>query len=133
MKSVPSEISDVFASAPAHARERLLQMRNILFEAAEATGATPLTETLKWGQPAYLPPKRIGTTLRLGWSEKQPEFCAAFVHCQTNLVSQFEILFPSEFTFQGTRAILTPLSKPLNELAFFKLASMVFTYHRNKG
>ena len=31
----------------------------------ERLDVAPMTETLKWGQPAYVPPRSTGTTLRL--------------------------------------------------------------------
>ena len=72
-----TEISQTFDGPHSN---RLHEMRALIFAAAEATGTAPLTETLKWGQPAYLPAKRAGTTIRLGVEGGHP---ALFVHCQT--------------------------------------------------
>ncbi len=64
-----------------------------------------IDETLKWGQPAYLTHQsKSGTTLRLG--VPAPKKIALFVHCQTTLISEFQALFPDEFTYDGNRAII---------------------------
>ncbi len=117
------------AEWPAHHVQRLEKMRELIFAAADATGTTPLTETLKWGQAAYLPAKRAGTTLRLGIEAERP---ALFVHCQTDLVSRYRVLFPTEFTYSGSRAVLLPETGPFPEAAFQQIAAMALTYHRDK-
>ncbi len=124
--TAPSEIK---AALPETHRPRLLHMRALIFAAAKATGTAPLTETLKWGQAAYLPAKRAGTTLRLGVSAENP---ALFVHCQTDLVSRYRVLFPTEFTYSDNRAVLLPASAPFAEGAFQQIAGMALTYHRDK-
>ncbi|MEX3015959.1 DUF1801 domain-containing protein [Gymnodinialimonas hymeniacidonis] len=108
---------------------RLLEMRDLIFAAADATNTAPLTETLKWGQPAYLPAKRAGTTVRLGADAEHP---AMFVHCQTDLVSRYRVLFPTEFTYSGNRAVRLPASGPYSAAAFQQIAAMALTYHRDK-
>ena len=104
-------------------------MRALIFAAADATGTAPLTETLKWGQPAYLPAKKDGTTIRLGISAGTPSL---FVHCQTDLVDRYRTLFPTEFTYSGTRAVHVPETGPFEEAAFQQIAAMALTYHRDK-
>lgn len=123
---VPADITSAFP--PDHAT-RLSAMRALIFAAAEATQTAPLTETLKWGQPAYLPTKRAGTTLRLGVQDERP---ALFVHCQTDLVSRYRMLFPDAFTYCGSRAVLLPASGPFSDPAFQQIAAMALTYHRDK-
>ncbi|WP_224814322.1 DUF1801 domain-containing protein [Hasllibacter sp. MH4015] len=102
-------------------------MRALIFAAAQATHTMPLQETLKWGQPAYLPAKRAGTTLRLGVEADHP---ALFVHCGTTLVDRYRAEFPNEFTYSGNRAVL--LSPGFSEAAFQQIAAMALTYHRAK-
>ncbi|MBL4626750.1 MAG: DUF1801 domain-containing protein, partial [Roseicyclus sp.] len=117
------------ALAALPARARLLEMRALIFAAAEATGTAPLTETLKWGQPAYLPAKKAGTTPRLGISNGAP---VLFVHCQTDLVDRYRTAFPTEFTYSGTRAVHVPADGPFNDAAFQQIAALALTYHRDK-
>lgn len=104
-------------------------MRALIFAAAEATGTLPLTETLKWGQPAYLPARKAGTTLRLGMDAGQP---ALFVSCQTNLLDRYREAYASEFTYSGARAVHVPENGPFNDAAFQQIAAMALTYHRDK-
>lgn len=108
---------------------RLMELRALIFAAAEATGTMPLTETLKWGQPSYLPHKKAGTTLRLGEDAGQPTL---FVPCSTNLLDRYRDAFPTEFTYSGTRAVHVPSTSPNSDAAFQQIAAMALTYHRDK-
>jgi len=111
------------------APDRLMEIRDLIFETAEATDTAPLTETLKWGEPAYLPARKAGTTIRLGASDSH---ATLFVSCQTTLLDQYRERFPSEFTYDGNRAVRIPLEAPLNKDALAQLIAMALTYHRNK-
>ena len=53
---------------PAQAN-RLAELRKRILAVAENRNVSPIEETLKWGQPSLVPPKRDGTTLRLGARE----------------------------------------------------------------
>ncbi len=66
---MPADVAAVFAGFPERVRRRLLEVRDLIFEtAADIEGVGPLTETLKWGEPAYLTGATgSGTTIRLGW------------------------------------------------------------------
>jgi hypothetical protein len=129
----PNEVALVFGEVPELPRRRLFEMRALIFDAAAATKTAPLTETLKWGQPAYLPARRHGTTARLGWSATDPDHCSLFVHCQTDLVSRFRQVFPDEFAYVGNRAVLVPAKGQFAAAAFQQIAAAVFTYHRDKS
>ncbi len=125
--NLPPDVAQAFAALSC--RPRLMDLRALIFAAAGATDTLPLTETLKWGQPAYLPHKRAGTTLRLGEDSGQPTL---FVPCSTTLLDRFRDAFPTEFTYSGDRAVHVPESGPFNEGAFQQLAAMALTYHRDK-
>ncbi|WJY21566.1 DUF1801 domain-containing protein [Fontisubflavum oceani] len=130
----PPTVAAVFAAIPTAPRERIMEMRDLIFAAAEATDTGPLTEMLKWGQPAYLTEAtKAGTTIRLGWSEKQPEHCALYVHCQTDLLDRYRARFPSEFTYDGARAVLIPTEGAYPQAALQQVAAMALTYHRDKS
>lgn len=117
-----------FADAPASHRPRLEEMRGAILAAAAALDI-PVTETTKWGQPAFVPPRRVGTTLRLG---TQGAHCALFVHCQTALVDQWRERFPQSFSYEGNRAALLPTGGEFDRDAFHHLAVSALTYHRAK-
>ncbi len=126
-----ADILTVYAEAPPLVAARLARMRALIHAAADATGTQPLTETLKWGQPAFLPAKKAGTTLRLGWTA--PGTCTLFVHCQTDLVDRYRSRFPGAFSYERARAVHLPASAPFDEAAFQQIAAMALTYHRDKG
>ena len=53
-------------------RKRLMRLRSLILDVAiETDGVGELEETLKWGQPSYLPKKpKIGSTIRIGREKK---------------------------------------------------------------
>src|SRR5688572_15773863 len=112
---IPEAVAEALARYPEPIRLRLLQVRDLIFAvAAETDGVGPLTETLKWGEPAYLTEaSKSGTTLRLGVSRSAPEQCAVFVNCQTTLIDAFRAHFADDFTFEGQRALIIPATSPL--------------------
>jgi hypothetical protein len=61
------EVEAVFAQYPDQVRERLLALRDLIFDTASHTkGVGEIEETLKWGQPSYLTIKpKSGTTIRI--------------------------------------------------------------------
>ena len=62
----------------------------MIFAAAQDAGAGPLTETLKWGEPAYLTEASgSGSTIRLGQVRDDPGHAAVFVNCRTALADTF--------------------------------------------
>lgn len=125
LPSPPAAVASALAALP----PRALDLRALIFAAAEATQTAPLTETLKWGQPAYLPAKKAGTTLRLGVTGGQPTL---FVPCSTTLLDRYRDVFPAEFTYSGVRAVHVPADGPFPEAAFQQIAAMALTYHRDK-
>ena len=65
---LPREVSRVFEAFPPPVRRRLLDVRKLIFATAKAhDDVGPLTEALKWGEPAYLTVETgSGSTIRLG-------------------------------------------------------------------
>jgi len=62
------KVGEVFRNFDNSVRDKLLELRQLIVdEAGRHSEIGELLETLKWGQPSYLPVKpRIGTTLRIG-------------------------------------------------------------------
>ena len=50
------------------------------------------------------PESRIGQTAR-PWKKSQPDHYSMYFICTTNLVETFRSLFPTEFQYEGNRAI----------------------------
>ena len=123
----PIAVAEVFARYPEEPRAQLMAARALIFEEAQACDAGPLTETLKWGEPAYLTgARRGGTTIRLAWSAKAPG-PRMLVHCGTNLVERWRAAHP-EFRYDGTRAVELPAG-PLPEPALRHMIAQALTYH----
>lgn len=127
-------VAQAFESFPSDIRPKLLALRQLIFETAAATeGVGPLSETLKWGEPAYLTEAtRSGTTVRIGWKAAAPTRYAMYVHCQTHLVDRFRSLFGDELAFEGNRAIVFERSDTLPKQPLSVCIAMALTYHRNK-
>ena len=127
-------VAGVFAAYPPAIRLRVMALRRLIFETAAATeGVGPITETLKWGEPAYLTAaSRSGSTIRIGWKKSAPSRYALYFHCQTNLVETFRAQFPDLFVFEGNRAIVFEEADtvPAGPLAMCIAAAL--TYHRDK-
>ena len=127
-------VAAVFEGYPPGIRRKLLALRKLIFETAASTdGVGELEETLKWGEPAYLTSQtKSGSTVRIAWKRSSPSQYAMYFHCQTNLVETFRTLFPSEFTFEGNRAIVFNESDhvPTDSLAFCVAAALA--YHRRR-
>ena len=132
--SLSPEVAGAFQVFPQDVRDRLLNVRALIFETARQTpGVGPLTETLKWGEPAYLTEAtRTGTTIRLGAPKSLPGSCAILFNCQTTLIDSFRAHFPDTFSYQGNRAILLDPGAPLPAEPLAICLGMALTYHRNK-
>lgn len=127
-------VEQAFETLPDTARDGLLALRSLIFEAAadnETVGR--VEETLRWGQPSYLTPEtKSGSTIRLGVPKSPEHDYALFVHCQTDLTAQFETNYPGEFDFEGTRALLFRADKPIQADALRHCIGLALTYHLRK-
>ncbi|MEL7040722.1 MAG: DUF1801 domain-containing protein [Pseudomonadota bacterium] len=131
--SPPPEVAAVFSHSPPAARGHLTQLRALILETAAAHPEIgPLTETLKWGEPSYLPKRsRTGTTIRLGWDEAGQDI-RLFVHCQTTLIQEWRDRYAPELTFVGNRELRLPTDTPLPIAALKHCVAMALTYHLRK-
>lgn len=125
------EMEWAFAVYPEAVRARLLDVRALIYDTADAIdGVGPLTETLKWGEPAYLTEaSRSGSTIRLGAVRDAPETAALFVNCQTTLVDSFRSIAP-ELSYRGDRAVLLPAAEPLPLDPLRRCLALALTYKR---
>ncbi|MCG6903336.1 MAG: DUF1801 domain-containing protein [Rhodobacter sp.] len=129
---IPPEVSAVFDSYPAAMRARLLEIRGLIYRVALDCDAGPLTETLKWGEPAYLTQAtKSGTTIRLG-RVKDAAGAAVLFNCNTALVAGFREQFDGVFRFSGKRALLLDIDAPLPEDALAICLARALSYHRDK-
>ncbi len=125
----PFEYPNAEAAIAENGRSGLMALRKLISDTAQKTeGIGRPHETLKWGQPAYLTPEtKSGSTIRPGLPE-QGGF-AVYTHCQTSILSDFQFIFPEEFTYEGNRAIHFQAGAllPLDRLEM--LVSNALTYH----
>ena len=129
---MPAEVTAVFSTFPTIVRTRLLEVRELIFETAAAIESVgPLTETLKWGEPAYLTQATgSGSTIRLGWLRSSERACAVLFNCRTTLIDDFRSQFPDVFAYEKNRAILLDGRKPLPKAPLSACLAMALTYHR---
>jgi Domain of unknown function (DU1801) len=131
---MPAHVAAAFSAFPAGVRARLLEVRDLIFEtAARIEGVGPLTETLKWGEPAYLTQASgSGSTIRVGWLRPSERACAVLFNCRTTLVDDFRSQFPDVFAYEKNRAILLDARERLPEAPLRSCLGMALTYHRRR-
>ncbi|WP_172300162.1 DUF1801 domain-containing protein [Pseudoruegeria sp. HB172150] len=126
--AMPAAVAKAFDAFPPEPRALLLQARETILQLADETKAGPMTETLKWGEPAYLTEQtKAGSTIRLGLVGGQP---AVLFHCQTTLVDSFRTDLPDAFDYSGNRALILAESSDPDALAL--CLTRALTYHRAK-
>lgn len=130
---LPREVGRAFDVFPAPIGKRLLQVRALIFATAAAHDEVGrLTETLKWGEPAYLTGETgSGSTIRLG-RLKDSERAAILFNCRTTLVDTFRERFPDQFEYRQTRALLLPVSGALPKQELAVCLWLALTYHLDR-
>lgn len=132
MRLITSEgAKSKFENYPKEINSRLMYLRQLVLEAAEAiVGLKELEETLKWGEPSYL--AKHGSTLRIDWKKKTPDKYAVYFKCTSKLVPTFKLIHGDLFEYEGNRAILFSLDQELPQKEFKMCVSMVLRYHKTK-
>ena len=125
-------VAFIFSEYPEEIRMRLMHLRQLIFDTAEATeGVGELEETLRWGEPSYLTTKsRSGSIVRIG--SKEPGHYAVYFHCQTDLVARFKELYPDELEYTGNRSITFRQEEDMPEAKLCHCISLALTYHLDK-
>lgn len=128
---MPADVAAAFDRFPAPVSAQLLRVRRLIYETASQTEPVGrLTETLRWGEPAYLTPTSgSGSTIRLGWLKSFDRDCAVLFNCRTTLVETFRAQFPDAFVYEKNRAILLGACEPLPVDALSTCLRMALTYH----
>lgn len=131
---MPEVVASSFLAFPEPQRGQLLLVRRLIFAVAATTpGVGALTETLRWGEPAYVTEaSRSGSTIRLGVPRSEPDRVAILFNCRTTLVESFRAICPDLVSFLGSRAILIPASDPLPEAALAICLARALTYHQRR-
>lgn len=131
---LPREVSRAFEAFPAPIRRRLLDVRKLIFATAMAyDDVGPLTETLKWGEPAYLTEQTgSGSTIRLGRVKESDDRAAVLFNCKTTLIESFRERFPDAFEYRQNRALLLKVSGSLPKRPLSICLSLALTYHLDR-
>lgn len=126
------QVAMTFARYGEMVRDRLLYLRRLIYDVAHSTpGVGAVTETLKWGQPAYLTEEsKSGTTIRISPTRSGDHY-ALYVHCQTNLIATFRTLYP-ELTYEGNRAVVFNVEDALPTAALRSCIALALTYHADR-
>ncbi len=124
-------VKDRFDEYPENVRIRLEELRNLVFQIVSELDLGDVDESLKWGEPSYS--VKTGSPLRMDWKLKSPNNYYLFFNCQTKLVDTFRELYCEELEFQGNRAIVLSLSKPLPETAIKSCLELALTYQQRKN
>ena len=128
--SIPAAVAAAFATFPVPVRDRLLHIRDLIFDTAASTdGVGELEETLKWGEPAYLTARSgSGSTIRLGRNRASGVGAIHFI-CHTSLVDEFRRLYPDALRYEGNRSIVIAEHEPTDEAALRHAIALALTYH----
>ena len=125
-----ADVAATFDGYPRPSQDKLLDLRRLIFDtAAETAGVGHIEETLKWGQPSWLPVRPcVGTTIRLG-TDRSGAHLALFFHCQTSVIRDFRSGPGKDMRFDGNRAILLDPENPLPRDLLRLPIRHALTYH----
>ncbi|MFT4772124.1 MAG: hypothetical protein ACJAXD_000861 [Cryomorphaceae bacterium] len=125
------EVDSILNNYPEPVKKQMKQLRQPVLEAAdEIEGLQNIEETLKWGEPSYL--IKDGSTVRMDWKKKTPDQYAIYFKCTSKLVPTFREIYPTEFTYEGNRALVFSLEEELPAEALKHCIKVALTYHKVK-
>jgi len=126
-------VEAVFASYPEPCKAHLFAIRELILDTADGMSLPGgIEETLKWGEPSYLPIKpRTGSTIRIGRFDEHN--VGLYFNCQTMLVESFRSMYGDELTYSKNRAILFNIAESLPEPVIKACTQMALGYHLNKS
>jgi len=127
------EIKNIFNNYPKTIKNKLLSIRELIFQISEESDDIGLIEeTLKWETPSYLTySPKSGTTIRLSTMRAYDDKYAISVHCQTTLVSDFKAIYP-ELEYEGNRSIIFDVNNDIPPGTIEHFITSALTYHKRK-
>jgi len=128
VQDATTPLEDAFQRFPSQLLDQARGLRVLIQETAASEGINGLEETVKWGEPAFLPGK-TGTTVRIG-HDPVAGHLKLLVHCQTDLVERWRQRFGDRLRYEGNRAVLIPADRALDETALASCIAEAFTYRR---
>lgn len=131
MEFLQSEkVEELLKTYPGEVVEKLMGIRDLIVSTAVELGVEKLVETTKWGEPSYV--TKTGSTIRMDWKSKSPDKYYIFFICSTELVNTFRFVFGDELEFEGNRAIVLDLGKPIPVAPIARCLKLALTYHKVK-
>ena len=127
-----ASVERAYLAMPEPLQVRALELRRLILSTAQALDATGgIEETLKWGQPSYLPLKaKVGSTVRVAVHDDQ--HLGLYFNCNTTLVETFRSLFGDDLQYSKNRAVLFDIARPLPQKAIAQCVRMALYYHRDR-
>lgn len=126
-----ANIAEIFDAYPGHIRNKMLFLRELVFDAAsEIEGISGIEETTKWGEPSYI--VKGGSTVRMDWKSTNPSQYALYFHCKTKLVDTFKELYRDKLKFEGNRAIVFDVNDEIPVAELKHCIALALTYHSRK-
>lgn len=134
MKIANIQVAEVFAGYPQPFRRQLLSLRKMILEVAKGLPELGgIEETLKWGEPSYLPKKKnVGTTVRIHYLKSKPGQFGIYFNCNTSLIRRFKRRYGSLFKYEGKRALIFEEGDKLPAKEIKDCIALALTYHRHK-
>ncbi|MCP4131983.1 MAG: DUF1801 domain-containing protein [bacterium] len=129
-----TEVSNLFAAYSEEVRNKLLAMREMIFDVAkEHDEIGEIVETVKWNVPSYLTVKpKSGITIRLDPVLRTTEKVGIYVHCQSFFIEGCKTIFGDFFEYDGKRGILINLNETVSEEELRRVFYLALTYHLKK-
>lgn len=125
------DVARVFNGYPKEIKLKMEALRSLVLETAnEIDEITHLEETLKWNEPSYL--TKHGSTLRMDWKAKNPEYYAMYFKCTSKLIPTFKASFANVFEFEGNRAIVFKLGDSIPNTELKACIKVALRYHKVK-
>lgn len=126
-------IRNAIDAQPLPLRKRLTELKRLIETTAQShPDIGPLSASLKWGQPSFVPARKgIGSSVRIGVN-RDGHPCLYFI-CHTQLVDRFREIYGNVLRFEGNRAIRVSVGGPLPETELRHCVAMAFTYLNRGG
>jgi len=128
------QVKKAFDNYPKVARDKLLAVRQMIFDVAKKTkGVGKIEETLKWNEPSYITiATKSGSAIRIDWKKKDKSNYHIYINCQTKLVEIFKTFYPDEFNYIENRCISIPINKKVDEKKLAHIIELALTYNNIK-
>ena len=116
---------------PDDVKKQMIELRQLIVETArELPEVKKLEECLKWGEPSFV--TKTGSTLRMDWKAKTPEYYQLYFKCTSKLVETFKKVFGDLFEYEDNRAIRFTVGEKVPQSAVKQCIQATLLYHRVK-